>query len=163
LCIYLSLFRHSRKIGRNEQYPRLNSDNSRSDHHTIKSQHHSLLVGGARGLNSSHKRYRPEEHSEDKGRLIAKGDSVSNSMSRMIRSSPKIHVKQHIHNQSAASSIPRGNASTSNRFHSKLHLNRVAVDNGSMDDSRNQKLESILNKHVMQPVDVSSRSHSRSN
>lgn len=142
------MFRYRRKLGRSEQYHQINSDHSRDESNTNKSQHHSLLVGGTRVLNSSHKRYRPEDHSEDKGRLISKGDSVSNSMSRMIRSSPKIHLKQHIHNKSSAHSVPKGSRFSSG-FQNKLYLNRYTIDKESIDDSaKNLKLESILNRHV---------------
>lgn len=141
----------SRKLGRSEQYHRINSEHSREEMNTNKSQHHSLLVAGARGLNSSHKRYRPEEHSEDKGRLISKGDSVSNSMSRMIRSSPKIHLKQHIQNKSSAHSVPKGSRFSAG-FQNKLYLNRYVIDKESIDDSaKNLKLESIINRHTDPP------------
>ena len=100
----------------------------------------------------------------DRNRFINKGESVSNSMSRMIRSSPKIHLKQHISSQGNISSVPKKNSNISKNVHNKLHLNRVSAERASMnqDSSRNNKLEAINNR-ALNPIKTSSGSFNKSN
>lgn len=151
-------------MDRSSNKNRLNSDNSRAESAHYKSPHSSLIFGGVRGMNSSIKQSRFGEDSDIKPSFMAKGDSISNSMSRMIRSSPKIHLKQHIGNQGASSTLPKKNAGLSKNFQNKLHLNRYAFEKGVLngDSSRNQKLEGLIQKHILHPLRTSSGNPNRS-
>ena len=116
------------------------------------------IAGQSRILNSSTKRYRRADDSEDKQKFITKGESISNSMSRMIRSSPKIHLKHQIHNNTLSNSVKKAPGFSSS-FQNKLHLNKYEPEAGIVtESSRNQKLENLLQKHVLKPVRTTSAS-----
>lgn len=105
------------------------------------------------GINSSRKRYERVGESEEKNKLISKGSSVSKSMNRIMRASPKIHLKQHIHNNNLSHSTHKKSSGYSNGLKNKLRLNRHAIETGlSTDSSKNQKLENLFQKHVLRPI-----------
>jgi len=139
-------------LGRSEHIDKINSDFSRSESYN-KPPNSSFQIGGVRNFGSSSKRYARNCEYEEKDGFMSKGNPVSKSMSRMMRPSPKIHLKQHIHNNNLSHSTQKRSFGLSNGFKNKLHLNRYAVETGMpTESSRNQKLESLLQKHVLKPV-----------
>lgn len=85
-------------------------------------------------------------------------------MSRMIRSSPKINFKQSITSPDISNTVPKRNSNVSKNYKNRLHLNRFAVDKNVLthESTRNEKLEGLLQKHIMNPVRTSSGHQKRS-
>lgn len=133
----------------------------------MKSPHHSLVLSIARGINPTSKtseKFNKPLSKPERSRHGAKGESVSNSMSRMIRSSPKIHLKQHISSQGAINSVNKKTANANKPYHNKLHLNRISLEKGilNQESSRNQKLEAINQRQLLNPIRHSEGSVNRS-
>lgn len=101
-------------------------------------------------------RYGRAGESEERAKITPKTESASNSMSRMMRSSPKIHLKHHIHNTVSKSSQRKEPRYTSG-LGTKLGMNKYSGDTSlPRDSSRNQKIDNILQKHVLKPVRTTS-------
>lgn len=82
------------------------------------------------GRDSLEKNKRNFENTNDmKSRLDEnnKGNSISGSLTRMIRSSPKIHLKHHISTSNSVSSTAKNGSLTKN-FQNKLYLNRLSLE-----------------------------------
>lgn len=145
-------------INRSAHKNLVGSDTSRNESLNPKSPQTSLVIGIGRKIASANKNSR---HFGERNRFINKGKSVSNSMNRIIRSSPKIHLKQHIHNQSSLNPHKK-NSSIAGNIHSKLHLNRYAFEKGVPSDlSRNKGMDEAM--HKVGPIAPrTSSSHQRS-
>ena len=75
---------------------------------------------------------------------------ASSSMSRMIRSSPKIHLKHHIGHAASKTISTHKNTSLAKNFQNKLQMNRLSLEKKIIggEGSRNQKLIKKQNFHV---------------
>jgi len=111
-----------------------------------------------RGTSAKHHKFN-EKHIDSNGKIgdLSKGDTISSSMSRMIRSSPKIHLKQHIASHASIINQTK-NSSVSKNFHNKLYINRLSLEKTmqNVESSRNTKLEKMNNKHMLNPIRTTS-------
>jgi hypothetical protein len=142
----------------------MNSDNSRSESIHKSSDHNSLVLKASRGVSSGNKHLRKEIEPSDQQKYSEKTSTVSSSVNRMIRSSPKINLKQNITNSIQASFLPKKESSHAKNYKNKLHLNRHTIEKGVMphESTRNEKLEGLLNKHILNPAKTSSYYHNKS-
>jgi hypothetical protein len=118
-----------------------------------KSQNHSLALSMNRNSSGNRNKLidKLKESSLDPGKSITTEKSASNSMSRMIRSSPKIHLKHHIGHTASKTISTNKNTSLTKNFQNKLQLNRLSLEKKILDGdgSRNQKLIKKQNFHVI--------------